>query len=224
MYKKFFLPFLLAFLLPSSLNAVPKVNCNSSVWKDKPQCEKESKGYKTTDDKTGLDVVEFVVDIDWKSNKRTKIPLSKIVKISSALGYDTSTASIIRVGLLHEIGKVGDINNDYFLEQDSDWHREKLGQMYKYNENLPKMTVSHRTLYLLQSYGVTLTREEWEAIATSQGHHLDENKFYAYSKEPLTKLLHAEIISPFDTQRVFYFKSSRDWQRERVSLWRIKIV
>lgn len=86
MYKKFFLPFLFTFLLPSSLNAVPKVNCNSSVWKDKPQCEKETKGYKKIDDKTGLDVVEFVVDIDWKSNKRKKIPLSKIVKIKSALG------------------------------------------------------------------------------------------------------------------------------------------
>ena len=97
MYKNFFLPFLFAFLLPSSLNAVPKVNCNSSVWKDKPQCEKESKGYKTTDDKTGLDVVEFVVDIDWKSNKRKKIPLSKIVKIKSALGDNYELASSIKI-------------------------------------------------------------------------------------------------------------------------------
>ena len=112
-------------------------------------------------------------------------------KINSSLNLGVDTASILKVGLLHEIGKIGSRTEDYFLNQDSKWHKEKLGQMYKYNENLPKMTVSHRTLFLLQSYGVTLTREEWEAIATSQGHHLDENKFYAYSKEPLTKLLHA---------------------------------
>ena len=87
MYKRFFLTFLLAFLLPSSLNAVPKVNCNSAVWKNKPQCKDETKnGTKSVDTKTGLDVVEFVVDIDWKSNKRKKIPYSKIVKIRSALG------------------------------------------------------------------------------------------------------------------------------------------
>ena len=112
-------------------------------------------------------------------------------KISSALGYDTSTASIIRVGLLHEIGKVGDINNDYFLEQDSDWHREKLGQLYKYNEDLEKMTTSHRTLWLLQHYGVVLTRDEWEAVSCAQGGHLEENKFYAYTNSNLTKLLQA---------------------------------
>ncbi len=112
-------------------------------------------------------------------------------KISSALGYDISTASIIRVGLLHEIGKVGDINNDYFLEQDSDWHREKLGQLYKYNEDLEKMTTSHRTLWLLQHYGVVLTRDEWEAVSCAQGSHLEENKFYAYTNSNLTKLLQA---------------------------------
>ena len=112
-------------------------------------------------------------------------------KISSALGYDISTASILRVGLLHELGKVGDVENDYFLEQDSDWHREKLGQLYKYNEDLQKMTVSHRTLWLLQHYGVVLTRDEWEAVSSAQGNHLEENKFYAYTKNNLTKLLQA---------------------------------
>ena len=112
-------------------------------------------------------------------------------KINSSLEMGVETSSILKVGLLHEIGKVGSRTEDYFLNQDSKWHREKLGQMYKYNEALPKMTVSHRTLFLLQSYGVVLTREEWEAIATAQGHHLEENKFYSYTKEPLTKLLHA---------------------------------
>ena len=112
-------------------------------------------------------------------------------KINSSLELGVSTGSILKVGLLHEIGKVGSKTEDYFLVQDSKWHKEKLGQMYKYNENLPKMTVAHRSLFLMQEYGVVLSREEWEAIATSQGYHLEENKFYSYSKEPLTKLLHA---------------------------------
>ena len=92
MLKKLFLPFFLLFLLPSSLNAAQKVNCNSSVWKNKPICNDEitayekRKGTKTTDNKTGLDVIEFIVDVDWKSKKRTKLPLSKIVKFKSRLG------------------------------------------------------------------------------------------------------------------------------------------
>jgi hypothetical protein len=112
-------------------------------------------------------------------------------KINSALGYELQTASILKVGLLHEIGKVGDNETDYFIDQDSDWHREKLGQLYKYNENIEKMTVSHRTLWLLQHYGVALTRDEWEAITVAQGSHLEENKFYSNTKSKLTKLLQA---------------------------------
>jgi hypothetical protein len=112
-------------------------------------------------------------------------------KINGALGYDLQIASILKVGLLHEIGKVGDNETDYFVDQDSDWHREKLGQHYKYNENIEKMTVSHRTLWLLQHFGVVLTREEWEAVTVAQGSHLEENRFYSGTKSKLTKLLQA---------------------------------
>lgn len=101
------------------------------------------------------------------------------------------TASVLKVGLLHDLGKVGDPTTDHFLDQDSDWHREKLGQLYKYNEDLPKMTYAHRTLFLLQHYGVKLDREEWEAVATSGGLHLEENRFYVGSKSSLTKILSA---------------------------------
>lgn len=111
--------------------------------------------------------------------------------IASATDTQVSVASVLKVGLLHELGKVGDMESDYFVDQDSDWHREKLGQHYKYNEDLKKMSVSHRTLWLLQSAGVKLTADEWEAIVTSQGLHIEENRFYAYSENPLVRLLHA---------------------------------
>lgn len=99
------------------------------------------------------------------------------------------TSSILKVGLLHDLGKVGDVDTDHFLEQDSDWHREKLGQLYKYNDNLPKMTYAHRTLFLLQHYGVKLAQSEWEAISTSGGLHLEENRFYVGAKNSLSKIL-----------------------------------
>jgi predicted HD phosphohydrolase len=86
--------------------------------------------------------------------------------------------SIIKVSLLHDIGKIGDLENDLFLVQDSDWHREKLNQEYKYNENISKMSVSHRTLFLLQHFGVSLTKSEWLAIQLAQGSHFEENRFY----------------------------------------------
>ena len=112
-------------------------------------------------------------------------------KINETLEEDqrAPVPQILKVGLLHDLGKVGDLQSDHFLDQDSDWHREKLGQLYKYNDVLPKMTYAHRTLYLLQHFGVKLDPEEWEAIATAGGPHLEENRFYVGSKNLLAKIL-----------------------------------
>ena len=110
-------------------------------------------------------------------------------KLKKAYESDIQVNSILKVGLLHDLGKVGDTTNDYFVEQDSDWHREKLGQMYKYNEDLNKMSTSHRTLYLLQHFGVTLTKDEWIAIQLAQGSHFEENRFYVGHEPTLALLL-----------------------------------
>ena len=110
-------------------------------------------------------------------------------KMSKALEWNLDQVSIIKVGLLHDLGKVGDLTTSLYVEQDSDWHREKLGQMYKFNEETPKMSVSHRTLYLLQSFGIELTHEEWLAIQLASGSHFEENRFYVGSEPTLALLL-----------------------------------
>ena len=99
-------------------------------------------------------------------------------KINDSHELNLQTSSILKVGLLHDIGKIGDLDQDLFTPQDSEWHREKLGQMYKYNENLQRMSVSHRTLFLLQRFNVSLTSDEWIAIQLAQGSHFEENRFY----------------------------------------------
>ena len=109
--------------------------------------------------------------------------------LTDAYGFSVQVASILRVGLLHEIGKIGDTELDYLVDQDSDWHREKLGQLYKFNEDLPKMSVSHRTLYLLQHFNVKLSRDEWVAIQLAGGSHFEENRFYVGHEPSLALLL-----------------------------------
>ena len=121
---------------------------------------------------------------------------STMRNLDKAMGTNLPTASIIKVGLLHEIGKVGDLGKRYFVEQDSSWHREKLGQFYKFNESLNKMSVSHRTLWLLQNYGVTLTNDEWLAIQLAAGSHFEENRFYVNHEPTLALLLqHAKSLT-----------------------------
>lgn len=115
------------------------------------------------------------------------------VSKSISESFNCDVKSLVKVSLLHEIGRIGDLENDFYLEQDSEWHREKLGQHYKYNEKCLKMGISHRTLWILNHFGFSLTQEEYLAILTSQGLHLDENKFYGFdaSKNPLIVSLQA---------------------------------
>lgn len=75
-------------------------------------------------------------------------------------------SSIIKVALLHDLGKVGSENFDYYFDQDSDWHRTKLGQMYEVNQKLAYMPVSQRSLFWLATSNVSLTEDEWNAIAS----------------------------------------------------------
>ena len=114
---------------------------------------------------------------------------SNMRNLAKAFSADVPVASILKVALLHDLGKVGNLEEDYFIEQDSDWHREKLGQMYKYNESLNKMSVSHRTLWLLQSFGTELSHDEWLAVQLAQGSHFEENRFYVGHEPTLAMLL-----------------------------------
>ena len=102
---------------------------------------------------------------------------------------DINPLSVLKVGLLHDIGKIGDLNSERFVIQDSEWHIQKLGQMYKYNEDCQKTSVSHGSLFLLQSFSVELTMDEWLAIQISQGSHFEENRFYVGSEPDLAILL-----------------------------------
>jgi hypothetical protein len=99
-----------------------------------------------------------------------------------------NTKSLVKVSLLHELGKIGGIaeDTDLYLVQDSDWHREKLGHVYKYNDKCPRMNVAHRSLWILSHFGFDLSREEWTAINLSQGLHLPENQFYAKSLDSVS--------------------------------------
>jgi len=122
----------------------------------------------------------------------------KVASAAKSLGHNFGqTKSLVKVSLLHDLGRVGGLEKgtELYLIQDSDWHLEKLGQTYKYNDNCPKMNIGHRTLWLLSYLGVDLTREEWLAINIGQGLHLPENQFYANSLNPVAAgLLSASLI------------------------------
>ena len=90
-------------------------------------------------------------------------------------------------GLFHDLGKVGDGERPYYVQNTSDWHLKK-GIRYDYDKKCKYMPVQERSLFLLQKSGITMSEEEYLAIRLHDGMYLDENRVYAM-REPDFALL-----------------------------------
>lgn len=116
--------------------------------------------------------------------------IKKMRSISKALDLEVTTESIVVVGICHSLGLLGGPSQgeDYLVRQDSDWHIRQ-GKLYRFGDNVAKMPVAHRSLFLAQHFGIHLTHDEWQAIALSGGQSREENRFYVGSECTLSILL-----------------------------------
>jgi len=110
--------------------------------------------------------------------------LRNAMTLSRSFGWQLPKDSLIIGALFHDLGKVGNQDQDYYVPQDSDWHRDKLGEVYKHNKDIRYMTVPQRGLWLCQHFGLRLTHDEYASILLNDGWVLQENKPYCL-KEPL---------------------------------------
>ena len=114
----------------------------------------------------------------------------KLNKVWVDMGVDTSTYTVeelVFAVLNHDLGKIGDEQNESYIPQTDQWRKEKLGEDYKFNDRLEYMSVPDRGLYLLISHGVTFSRNEMLAIKLHDGLYDDANKPYLMSWSPETK-------------------------------------
>ena len=86
MKKRFILQLVLSsflYFIPGKVKAV-EINCNSPVFRETEQCEDLRGSKKIIDEDTGLEVIEYIRDIDWK-RRDPKIAWSKIIKYKSII-------------------------------------------------------------------------------------------------------------------------------------------
>jgi len=114
----------------------------------------------------------------------------KLHSVWEEMGVDTSTYSVEELvfsALNHDLGKLGDEENDSYIPQDDQWRREKLGEDYKFNDRLEYMSVPDRGIHLLMTHGIMMSRNEWLAIKLHDGLYDEANKSYLVSWSPETK-------------------------------------
>ena len=54
---------------------------------------------------------------------------------------------LIFAAMHHDLGKVGDIDNDYYIPQDNEWFRKNRGEIFAHNPQLQYMSVTDRALF-----------------------------------------------------------------------------
>lgn len=90
--------------------------------------------------------------------------------------------------LNHDLGKLGFDKKPAYLPNDSDWHIKNQGAIYKPNPELPFIPIQDRSLFTLQSNGITLSLNEFIAIKTHDGLYDDGNRPYLISGQNDSKL------------------------------------
>jgi hypothetical protein len=91
---------------------------------------------------------------------------------------DYTEEEVIFAALHHDLGKVGDLENDYYVPNDSKWHIENQGKYYKRGKDLNFMTVTDRAIYLLNHFGISMSENEYLALRLTDGMYEEANKTY----------------------------------------------
>ena len=101
---------------------------------------------------------------------------------------DTYTIEeLVFSALNHDLGKFGTEEQASYIEQTDQWRRDKLNEVYTFNDRLEYMTVPDCGLHLLYTLGITPTKNEMLAIKLHDGLYDDSNKPYLMSFSPETK-------------------------------------
>ena len=97
------------------------------------------------------------------------------------LGCDMTTFTdeeLVFSAINHDLGKMGDEEQDSYIPQTDKWRRDKLGEDYAFNNKVPFASVPDRSLFLLQSHNIRYNFNEMVAIQTHDGLYDPANDKY----------------------------------------------
>ena len=105
----------------------------------------------------------------------------RLYEVYKELGLHTTEyneENITFCALHHDLGKLGNLDYDYYIPNESEWHRINQGKMYDYDNRLHYMTVTDRAIWLLSQYDVKMSEIEYLALRLTDGMYEEANKGY----------------------------------------------
>jgi hypothetical protein len=138
----------------------------------------------------------------------------KINKVWNEFGVDSSTYTIEELvfsAMNHDLGKIGNDENESYIPQTDNWRKEKLGEDYMFNKNIPFASVPDRGLFLLHDNDIKYTFNEMIAIQTHDGLYDEGNKKYLFSFMPEQK---PRTSLPFIIHQADLMSARIEWEIE----------
>lgn len=114
----------------------------------------------------------------------------KLIKVWQEMGsgVDFTIEEFVFAAINHDLGKIGDEDNEMYIPQDSDWHRKNQGALYKMNPQPDFMLIPDRSLFLLQQRGIRVSLKEWFGIKLHDGLYDESNKAYYITYDKNSRL------------------------------------
>lgn len=112
---------------------------------------------------------------------------TRLMKVSPDVFGDIPEESVVFAALLHDLGKVGDLEQDRYLPQTNDYYKSR-GNLFEINHKVVPKNV-HSSLFLLQHFGVKMSYDEFEAILLNDGPVTDDGREYCMNETPLALLV-----------------------------------
>ena len=105
---------------------------------------------------------------------------------------DFTEEELLFVAIHHDLGKLGTKEELHYAPNDSKWHIENRGELYKRNEKNSFMAITDRTLFTLSKYGITINENEYFGIKLTDGLYDEDNEKY-YKVYDTSKYLKSNI-------------------------------
>ena len=129
-------------------------------------------------------------------------------------GADTTTYTkeeLVFSAINHDLGKMGDADNDAYVPQTDQWRKDKLGENYMFNKKLPFASVPDRTLFLLQSHDISYSFNEMLAIQTHDGLYDAGNEKYLKGFMPEQR---PRTALPYILHQADMLAARVEWEKE----------
>ena len=137
----------------------------------------------------------------------------KKVWVDNGATINFTDEELIFAAMHHDLGKVGDMDKDYYVPQESEWHRKNQGSIFTHNGKLQYMTVTDRAIFLLNQFSIKMSENEYIGLRLTDGLYEEANKSYyvSYNKDYALKSNIAYILHQADSMATHI--ENDEWKR-----------